>query len=274
MNEQPLFILNDGEKLFSIIHYPEIDQPLGCYIFCHPFAEEKLWSHRVYVSFARKLVERGYLVVRFDMRGYGDSEGDFADISSKNHLDDIKTITDYVLNKFKEFDSVRLLGLRMGGALAALAAAEDSRVSQLVLWEPIINGERYMQEILRSNLAAQMAEKGKVEVTREDLINDMKSGKPINVEGYSILFDLFDDFSGFKLIELEYKTPVKCLINQVVRNVKQPVSKDFVKFEENLNDGEIKKSEELQFWKEIKEFYFDAGNLFASTLEWIDKHEN
>ena len=86
MNEQPLFVPVSSENLFTIIHRPLHEEIKGLFVFCHPFAEEKLWSHRVYVSFARALAAKGFVVARFDLRGYGDSDGEFIDISVEQHL--------------------------------------------------------------------------------------------------------------------------------------------------------------------------------------------
>ena len=43
---------------------------------CHPLGEEKLWAHRVFVSLARDLANAGFVVLRFDCRGEGDSDRD------------------------------------------------------------------------------------------------------------------------------------------------------------------------------------------------------
>ena len=47
----------------------------AAFVFCHPLTEEKLWTHRVFVTFARELAAAGHTVLRFDYRGNGDSDG-------------------------------------------------------------------------------------------------------------------------------------------------------------------------------------------------------
>lgn len=270
MIEQPLFIETFEQKIFAIVHSPEDMEVKGAFVFCHPFAEEKLWSHRAYVSFARALTKQGYIVVRFDMRGHGDSQGEFSDFTIENHIEDTLAIVEYIKKNYESVANIGLFGLRLGGTIAALAAEKSDEIKCLILWEPVCSGERYMQEMLRSNLAAQMAIKGKVEITREELINDMKSGKPVNVEGYPITYQYFSKISDVNLFEVENKSSKRCLINQVVRNEKQPLGKEFLKLQDTYKCAELVKSQELQFWREIKEFYSSANILTDSTISWLE----
>ena len=53
-------------------------------------AEEKLWTHRVFVSYARQLAAAGYPVLRFDLTGHGDSEGSFSDASMATLCADLR----------------------------------------------------------------------------------------------------------------------------------------------------------------------------------------
>ena len=99
INEIPFFFDNKGSKLFGFIHKPG-NNTNKAIVFCHSFAEEKLWSHRVYVSLARKLVEQGYIVMRYDYRGYGDSDGDFKNCSIESYYDDISCAVSYLKSKY------------------------------------------------------------------------------------------------------------------------------------------------------------------------------
>ena len=63
----------------------------GGVLLCHAFAEEKLWSHRVYVTFARELAALGYAVLRFDFRGEGDSDLEFEQATISTRIADVIT---------------------------------------------------------------------------------------------------------------------------------------------------------------------------------------
>jgi exosortase A-associated hydrolase 2 len=270
MKETLKFLERDGERIFTIEHHPQNTQPRKAYIFVHPFAEEKLWSHRVYVTTARAFCNKDVLVARFDFRGHGDSDGEFLDSSLERHIDDINTIIEHLKSSYPSLSTIGLFGLRLGGAIAALTAVSRSDIDEMILWDPVLNGDRYMQDILRSNLASQMAVKGKVEVTRDDLIEKMKSGEPINIEGYYINYHYFQQLSSIDLFKQDYPQTLKCCLLQIVRNPKQPINKQYQKFIEQFNnESSIDKAHEEQFWKEIKTFYNKADNLVNRTLEWL-----
>ena len=71
--ETPTFINHNNYNLFGVIHEPESinkDVKLSTgIVFCYPFAEEKLISHRVFVNLARRLTKEGYYCFRFDYYG-------------------------------------------------------------------------------------------------------------------------------------------------------------------------------------------------------------
>ena len=88
--ETPLFFPGAGYSLFGVFHEP-VGSPTGeAFVFCHPFGEEKLWTHRVLVSFARLLAERGHAVLRFDYMGNGDSHGTFQASSLGTMISDVR----------------------------------------------------------------------------------------------------------------------------------------------------------------------------------------
>jgi hypothetical protein len=71
------------------MYFPSDPPKREGYIFVDAFAEEKLWSQRVMVSFARKMALLGYPVLRFDVMGHGDSDGEFKNATIPSILSDI-----------------------------------------------------------------------------------------------------------------------------------------------------------------------------------------
>ena len=94
---------------------------------------------------------------------------------------------------------VNLLGLRLGATIASLVAEEITDVHQLVLWSPIIDGARYMQELLRINLTTQMAIYKEVLRDREALVDAMRQGETVNVDGYEMALPMYSEVSAVKL---------------------------------------------------------------------------
>ena len=269
MTETPFFFPNDIKQLFGILHQPSLELSNGKgYIFIHPFAEEKLWTHLVLVNFARELTNKGYTILRFDFMGHGDSEGDFKDSNIATRLKDIEYAIKLFQQKAPNVKELGLLGLRFGATLAALACEQHPDISKLILWEPIIGGEKYMQELLRINLATQNAVYKEIRHTREDLVQMMHDGIDANVDGYEISYDLYSQATEINLLaESEKQFSGDCLIVQIGRTLK--IKKDFETLNSIYNKSNLELVVEEPFWKEIKTFYARATNLYKVTIEWL-----
>lgn len=266
--ETPMFFENESYRLFGILHEPA-GAPSGMgWVFCHPFAEEKLWAQRVYVSFARMLAARGAWVLRFDAMGNGDSEGQFSESSAETMLSDIGCAISMLKRLSGMSLEVGLLGLRLGGTLAALAAERYPSVGKLVLWEPVVDGEKYMQELLRVNLTTQTAVYKEIRHKRADLVRLMQEGKTVNVDGYEIAYPYYEQVSAVKLNEGVKRFSGPCLIVQIGKDG-QTIRPEVKALQESYPSANIREAVEEPFWKEIKRWYRTAPNLFQTTLTWM-----
>jgi pimeloyl-ACP methyl ester carboxylesterase len=145
-HEEAFFFENEGQKLFGVLHTPPIPDRRGGLIFCGPYGEEKHFSHRTFVDFARTVCSEGFYVLRFDYRGDGDSEGERENTTAMGQLSDIKRAIE--LMGHLGISALGLLGLRLGGTLAALAANSDPRIEFLVLWAPIVRPKEHFNGLL------------------------------------------------------------------------------------------------------------------------------
>ena len=146
-----------GHSLFGVLHRPaQVDDRKAAFVFCHPLAEEKLWAHRVFVAFARLLAASGHPVLLLGLRGICNCGGRFSDLSLQIACDDIR-VAMHEVRRLTGATSTSLLGLRLGATFASLVAEETPDVRHLVLWSPILDGDRYLQELLRINVMTQMA---------------------------------------------------------------------------------------------------------------------
>ena len=142
-----------GEPLHGVLHVPAA--PSGnALVFCHPFAEEKKCAHRTMVEAARACAEAGWAVLTFDHRGCGDSPGAFGAHDLADWREDIVAAVECAARETSA--RVGLLGLRLGASLAAQVAEERADLACLVLWEPIIDGERYIKQNLRRSMIKAM----------------------------------------------------------------------------------------------------------------------
>lgn len=267
--ETPFFFAGPGGSLFGVLHEPAVRGTEPPFVFCHAFGEEKLWAHRVFVALARELAGRGRPVLRFDVAGHGDSDGDVERTSLQSHLADIHAAIDMVKARLG-VPSVSLLGLRLGATEAALVADARADVVELVLWQPITDGAKYMQELLRVNLTTQLAVDGAVSVDREGLVAEMRAGRTVNVDGYDIALPFFDETSAVRLAAGPRTFQGRCLIAQVDRTPAATPSRDLAALQQAYGRAAFVAVRDEPFWKEIKRFYERTDELTAATLAWLE----
>lgn len=270
--EKPFYFQNGSHDLFGVLHAPEITTPRGCLVLCHPFGEEKLWSHRVFVNLAREATSRGYAVLRFDFMGHGDSSGQSEDCSINTYLSDLEAAVAEARNHFPNSAFFGLVGLRFGATLAYLFAEKHDDIGPLVLWEPIIDGGRYMQELLRINLSTQLATFGKLLEDRSQLIENMDAGRHANVGGYLMSAKFYRECSEVHLgTGGNCLSHADCLVVQVAPDSKQKDRADLVSVADRYASADFLKIREHVFWREVRPFSSKTSNLIQNTLLWLEK---
>lgn len=258
-----------GKNLFGAINYPEEKSSKGILI-CHPMFEEKLHVHRVLVDFSRLLSSAGFNVMRFDYYGEGDSAGQFEEATVESRLSDI----DSALDAFKKKTPIRkiaLLGVRFGATLASLYAEKEKEINALVLWAPILRGKDYLHQLLRMNLTHQVVVYKKVVYTREDLIKGLDEGKKVNVEGYEITRELYQQVSEVDLLTSDKSFKGNALLFQFSSNSSE-ASLDLDKLKNlyaRCNHSEVLKSTDPHFWADMKYYPPNIKDLFEKTLGWL-----
>ena len=130
------------EMLFGVLHLPKRTPAPGI-IMCHGFTGHKAEAHRLFVNAAREFCQHDLGVLRFDFRGSGDSAGEFRDMTVSGEIADAAAALDHLASR-PEIDSDRMgvLGLSLGGCVAACFAGRDTRVKALVLWAAVAHLQR------------------------------------------------------------------------------------------------------------------------------------
>jgi alpha-beta hydrolase superfamily lysophospholipase len=156
--EGPLYFQSGEQPLFGWLHQPTAAAASRWgVVICKPFGFEALCGHRGTRAFAAMAAELGMPVLRFDYLGTGDS----ADIEPS--ADQIEVWTRDIVSAVAELRlrtgvaRVCLLGFRLGGLLAVLAARQ-CQVDALALIAPVVSGRRYLREARTAQLAAEAAE--------------------------------------------------------------------------------------------------------------------
>lgn len=86
--------------------------------------------NRLWTTFARRMADQGFITLRFDMSGLGDSSSRRDKLSTiDRHILDMREAVDYVLQKKQQLSRVALIGLCSGVDPMHAVATEDPRVS-------------------------------------------------------------------------------------------------------------------------------------------------
>ncbi len=195
--EEPLFFQYDGARLFSVVHAAHAPATDVGVVLCHPYAEERQLTDRILVHFGRQLAAAGFGALRFDCRGYGESQGELQDSALETQIAETLAAAALLRGRLR-LQSVVLLGLRWGATVAALAAERDPGIAGVVLWSPILSGRAYARELLRGKLAGQLAlEDGSA--TREQILETLQVDGRIEFEGGYLTRRMFEDVSAIDL---------------------------------------------------------------------------
>ena len=134
MIEQPVTFTNQGQQIVGILHIPSHPRPLPAVALYHGFTGHHLESHLLFVKIGRMLAKMGVGALRFDFRGSGNSEGSFSDMSVVTEIDDAIAALDYLSTQsWVNDERIGVLGLSLGGGIAAVVSGRDERIKSAVL---------------------------------------------------------------------------------------------------------------------------------------------
>lgn len=164
-------------------------------LFVGAFAEERKASVRPIVEMARSLAHGGMPCARIDFRGTGDSSGESTSISLESMVADVVSSAEALAPELR-CSGVALVGLRLGAAIAHLAAARlKPLLRAAVLMEPVISGETYARELMRKQAIRKMLTKGSAAGEGEGASND----GPFDLDGLGLDRTFLDELSTIDL---------------------------------------------------------------------------
>lgn len=143
-----LFFFGESRRqLFGAYHAPAPTVAgRGAALLCPPWGPEYIVSHRTLRRLASRLSERGYHVLRFDYYGTGDSAGGWEEGDLASWGDDASTAIDE-LRDISGFPAVAVFGVRLGAVVGWRAAGARADVHTAVLWDPVVDGAGYVDEL-------------------------------------------------------------------------------------------------------------------------------
>ena len=199
----------EGAKgaLFCLYLKPADRIPCEGILYLHPFAEEMHKSRRMAALQARAFAKAGYAVLQVDLTGCGDSAGDFGDATWEIWRDDAQRAHAWLAARVS--GPLTLWGLRIGASLAVDVAPELGRISRLLLWQPVINGEQFLTQFLRIKLASEMLSQGQTQSGSKSLKAALEAGEAIEVGGNQLSPQMARALTALKLSEARPRAAIE-----------------------------------------------------------------
>jgi exosortase A-associated hydrolase 2 len=208
-NLVPFFAATPRGRRFAI-ESRDRDEPRGGVLFVHPFAEENNKSRRMAALTAGALSDDGWTVLRCDLHGCGDSEGDFSDATWNSWCEDLSFWTDWL--RARTDGPLLVWALRAGALLAVDWIKEAGGSLPLLLWQPVTNGQRHLTQLLRLRAAASMLDAREARGVVSNLRETLAAGSPVTVAGYTLNPELANPLEQAVLqLPKDYGCPVSVL---------------------------------------------------------------
>jgi pimeloyl-ACP methyl ester carboxylesterase len=148
LQPEPCYFGSEGRLLFGCYHPPHgaVLRRIGV-LLCYPVSAEYMRYHRIFVQMSRRLAAAGYPVFRFDYYGSGDSAGESSEATLDGWLWDIDAATKELRGRCGLIH-VGMVGVRLGATLGFLTACRHRYIERMVMWDSVIYGDRYVEELL------------------------------------------------------------------------------------------------------------------------------
>ncbi len=147
---QKAAFFSDGYRLDGLLYTPPDlapDEKRPAVVLCAGYTYLK---SLVLPDIAKALNAEGYVVLIFDYRGFGESEGPRWRLIPREQVNDVRAALTFVADQPQvDADSLAVLGISLGGSNAIVAGALDQRVDAVVAIEPIGDGARWLRSLRR-----------------------------------------------------------------------------------------------------------------------------
>lgn len=186
-----------GGRTVAVLATPIGERRATGWVVCHSYGMEQvnLATHEVPV--ARVLAAAGFPVLRYHGQGYGDSELPAEQVDLESHVRDALDAAD-VLAQAAGVSHVGLLGARLGGTVAALAASR-SDAAGLVMWDPVVRGRSYARSLLTLSVMLQLMHQERVKGQAPDPERVLAETGMLDVQGFPLTRRMFDELSELDL---------------------------------------------------------------------------
>lgn len=260
--QEPVSFAVAGVPVRGILYSPEGRKALAGVVICDPFAEEKKCAQSTLAQLGRALAEADACALHFDYRGTGDSGGRFEDYSVDDYREDLRAAVDF-LRLRTGAGPIGLLGLRLGATLAALEAP-GCRAGFLIMWEPILDGARYLRELSqRSTIKGMLTGAGPAGGLEEE-------GEPVgfvDLDGYRLSPRAVKGLQQLRLEPAPGTSALRTLLIECTpRGENTAAGQALI---QSYRQGEARALRLEPFWQRIG--LTDTSALIAETVSWLQQ---
>jgi pimeloyl-ACP methyl ester carboxylesterase len=144
VREENVTIASAGLRLAGAIRIPAGLRPgeqRAAFLVLHGFGSNK--NSQNVLAPCKVLDELGYVTLRFDMRGCGESEGDHGSVICLEQVEDLRNALTFLSgHPAVAPDRIAVIGTSFGGAVAVYAGGIDERIAAVISNGGWGNGER------------------------------------------------------------------------------------------------------------------------------------
>ncbi len=192
----------DHKQLSLIAHIPEGEEErFPTVVYGHGFTGNKIGDNRMGIELARFLCEQGFVVIRFDYIGSGESEGDFATGTSfSGWINDYQTVLAWVEREnFVDSSKIGIIGHSFSGAIVTHLATMMPNIQSVCALAPVYHLEKRFKETILGEELWNLALDGQV-------ISDFYNKK------YSLSPSFVNDLLSYNMTESAKKVEIPMII--------------------------------------------------------------
>jgi dipeptidyl aminopeptidase/acylaminoacyl peptidase len=183
MHSRSISFFSEGVRLVGDLFVPDNLEAGGRragIVLCHGYTGVR----NLYLpDIARVLSEAGYVVLTFDYKGWGDSEGPKSRLAPYSRVMDVQAAVTWLgAQAIVDPDRLGIYGTSYGGATVVWVAAVDPRVRCVVSVVGVGNGQRWMRSVRRPDEYHDLLDRA-----AEDRVRRVMEGHSAFVERTEIL---------------------------------------------------------------------------------------
>lgn len=238
MQDKIYFKNSKEDKLCGILSNPTDDVSRSIVILCHGFTTSK--DNSTNRRLEEILNEKGIATFRFDFFGHGESEGDFAEITVSEGVDDTLRAIEYL--KALGYSKIGLFGGSFGGITSIMTASKTKDLNFLALKSPVVNYKE--RDLIVKN-------KEELEQWKKDGYREYVDGKG---NKHKLKYTFFEDYDNNDGYEVATKIAIPTLIVHGDKDESVPV-------EQSIKANDILSNGNLEIIPEANHHYSSEGHF-------------